>query len=165
MRLVIPPENTDLDGAASSYAYAEFLKNQDIRGVSAVFGKLDEETEEVLERIEESISDASYYLYSADEITLVSASSMQNVTSRIPEEKIGEVIDHERMDVDVFSQAEVEINEDAGSASTIIADKFRQEDMEISRQSAELLLAAIKSTEELTELDQEVVEWLEEQLD
>ncbi len=165
MRLVIPPEDPDLDGVASSYAYAEYLKNKDVRAVGAVFGDLDEETQEVLEEIEESISDASYYLYSADEITLVSASSMENVTSRIPEEKIGEVIDHESIDVDAFSQADMEINQDAGSASTIIADKFRQDEMEISRQSASLLAAAIEAADETTALDSQVLEWLEDRLD
>lgn len=164
MRLVIPPEDPDLDGVATSYAYGEFIKNKDIKAVGAVFGDLDEETEEILEEIDEEVSDASYYLYSAEEITLVSASSMENVTRRIPEEKIGELIDHERIDTDAFSEAEIEINNDAGTAATIIAEKFRDEEMEITEEAAQLLLAAINSSEELTELDKKAAEWLEEQL-
>lgn len=163
MRLVIPPEDPDLDGVASSYAYAEYLKNKDIKGVGAVFGDPDDETEEVLERIDEEVSDASYYMYSADEFTLVSASTMDNVTSRVSEDKVTEVIDHEDVNLGDFSNAETEINEDAGSASTIIAEKFRDGEVEPSQESAELLLAAIKSGE-MTDLDREMVEWLEEQL-
>ncbi|MFB6292422.1 MAG: DHH family phosphoesterase [Candidatus Nanohaloarchaea archaeon] len=164
MRLIVPPENPDLDGAASTYAYAEFLKNKEQRATGAVFGDLTEETEELLEDIDADIADAAYYIYSAEEITLVSASSMDNVTFRIPEEKIDEVIDHESIDPDHFSEAEFEIEEDAGSASTMIAWKFREEEMEISREAAKLLLAAIEDAGEPTEKDEEAVEWLEEQL-
>lgn len=165
MRLVIPLEDPDIDGVASAYAYAEFLKNQDVKAVSAVFGDVDEDTQAVLEELDENISDASYYLYSADEITLVSASSMTDVSSRIPEEKVTEVIDHVNVNTDAFSQAEIEINEDAGTAATMITQKFMDEEMEITRESAKLLLAAVNSAEEPTELDGEAADWLEQQLD
>lgn len=164
MKLIIPNENPDLDGAASAYAYAEYLKKKDEKAVGAVFGELTEETQEVLDQLEESISDASYYLYSADEITLVSASSMENVIERIPQENVTEIIDHENIQTGDFSNAELEIDEEVSAAATLIAEKFREDDIDISPESATLLHAAITSAEETTERDQEAAEWLEENM-
>lgn len=173
MRLILPTENPDLDGAASAYAYGEFLKQKDERAVGAVFGDLDEKTQEILEELEEEISDATYYLYSADTITLVSASSMENITTRIPQEKVTEIIDHERISLDDFTEAELEIDEDVNTAAAIIAEKFRseeekneergedEEDITITRESATLLYEAIMAAEEITERDQEIADWLE----
>ncbi|MFB6166727.1 MAG: hypothetical protein ABEJ62_00495, partial [Candidatus Nanohaloarchaea archaeon] len=116
MRLVIPPEDPDLDGVATAFAYAEYLKKQDFKAVCAVFGEPDEQTQELFEEIGEEVSDASYYLYSADEITLVSASSMENVSKRIGEEKVTEVVDHTADALSDFTEAEQEIDENFSTA-------------------------------------------------
>ncbi len=166
MKLILPNENPDLDGVASAYAYSEFLKKKDERAVGAVFGSIDEKTEELLEELDEDISDASYYIYSASEIILVSASSSENMARRIDLEKVTEVIDHEQLRTDDFPNADLDIEEDVGTAAAIIAQKFRDDEIEISPESAALLHAAIESATEdveITEKDQEIAEWLEEQ--
>lgn len=165
MRLVLPPENPDLDGAASAYAYAEYLTKQDIDATAAAFGDMDEELEEIFEQIGEQLSSAKYYVYSADEVTLVSASSMENVSSRISQEKITEIVDHTSDSVEDFTEAEEVIDEDYSTAAAIVAKKFRDSEVEISRESATLLFKAIESAEETNENDQEIADWLEEQLD
>lgn len=168
MKLVITNEDSDLDGAASSYAYAEYLKKRDERAVGARFGELNQQTQNILEELDESIPDASYYLYSADEIVIVSASSMEKISARIPPEKVVGIIDHENIHAEDFPNAELEI-EDVSTASTIIAEKFRDNDIEISHEAATLLYEAIKSTveeldgDEATDRDRKMLEWLEEQ--
>lgn len=165
MRLVIPPEDPDLDGVASSFAYAELLKKQDTKAVSAVFGDLDEETEELFEEIGEEVSDASYYLYSADEFTLVSASSMEKVSSRVKQAKVTEVIDHRADGLSDFSEAEQDIDENFSTAAGMIAEKFREQEVDISTESAKVLHEAITSAGEVTQRDDEIAGWLEEQLE
>ncbi len=168
MKLIITDEEPDLDGAASSYAYAEFLKKNDEKAVGAVFGDLNEQTEQILEELDEEIQDASYYLYSADEIIIVSASSMDHISRRISPDKVVEIIDHEDVSKEDFPEADIEI-EGVSTASTIIAEKFRDNDIEVSKGAVTLLHAAITSTieelddEEVTDRDREIVEWLEEQ--
>ncbi|MFB6190411.1 MAG: hypothetical protein ABEJ91_02455 [Candidatus Nanohaloarchaea archaeon] len=163
MRLVIPPENPGIDGAASAFAYAEFLKKQDEKAVAAAFGEPDEETQELFEGVGESVSDASYYLYSADNFTLVSASSMENVSKRIEEEKVTEVIDHTADALSDFSEAEHEIDENFSTAAGIIAAKFRDTETEISEEAARLLHEAVDAADEVTQRDEEIKKWLEEQ--
>ncbi|MFB6147875.1 MAG: hypothetical protein ABEJ66_03240, partial [Candidatus Nanohaloarchaea archaeon] len=82
-----------------------------------VFGDLDEKTDRLFDELEEEISDASYYLYSADEIVLVGASSMENVSRRITEDKVTEIVDHTADALDDFSEAETEIDGDFSTAA------------------------------------------------
>ena len=180
MKLVVPNENPDLDGAASTFAYAEFLKKTDKEleendetATGAVFGDLTEKTEEILEEIEEEISDASYYLYSADDIVLISASSTKNMTTRIAPDRVKEILDHENISSDDFPNAELIIEEDFNSAAAIVGKMFRdheaedeeEEELKISRQSATLLIEAIKHEEDANENDKEILEWLEEEME
>ncbi|MFB6213350.1 MAG: hypothetical protein ABEJ07_02190 [Candidatus Nanohaloarchaea archaeon] len=165
MRLVIPPEDPDLDGVATAFAYAEYLKKNDHKAVAAVFGSPDEETEELFDEIGEEVSDASYYLYSADEITLVSASSMENVSQRIHQEKVTELIDHAADALSDFTEAEQEIDENFSTAAGIVAEKYRDTDTEISREAATVLHHAITSAGEVTQRDQEIADWLQDQLE
>lgn len=159
MKLVIPDEDPDLDGAASAYAYGEFLKQQDEEATGAVFGDLSDETKELLEEIDERISDASYYLYSADEIVLVSTSAASSISSRISEDKVVEIIDHEAIGED-FPEAEITVDEEFNTTAAIIAEKFKDTDTEITEGAASLLKEAIKRSD-ANEKDQEILEWLE----
>lgn len=172
MKLIITSEDPDLDAAASTFAYAELLKKKDDDegAVGSKFGDLDEETNEILEELDESITDASYYLYSADEIIIVSASTMDNISRRISPDKVVEIVDHENISADDFPDADLTIEEDASTASTVITHKYMEQEIEISNESATLLYEAITSTiedldSEGTERDREAVEWLEEQVE
>lgn len=163
MRLVLPRENPDLDGAASAFAYAEYLNKTGTDATAAKFGELDEDAQKVFERKEEKLSDAKYYLYSADDFALVSGSSMENVSSRVNQEKIAVVIDHQSDQLEDFTEAEQIIDEDYSTAAGIIAQKFKDEEIEISPEAAYLLKEAINSAEEVNDKDKEMAEWLEEQ--
>ncbi|MFB6204695.1 MAG: hypothetical protein ABEJ75_03545, partial [Candidatus Nanohaloarchaea archaeon] len=164
MRLVLPPEDPDLDGAASAYGYAEYLTKKDGDATAAAFGEPEEEARDAFEEIDEKLSNAKYYVYSADEVTLVSASSMENVSSRIGQEKVTEVIDHVADSVEDFTEAEEVIDEEYSTAAAIVAKKFRDSEVEISRESATLLYRAMEAAEEANDSDREIADWLEEQL-
>lgn len=165
MRLIIPPQDPDLDSVASVFGYAEFLKKQEIDAVAAVFGDLNDRTQQLFERIDEEVSDATYYLYSADEITLVGASSMENVSRRIQQQKVTEVVDHVADNLSDFTEAEQEIDDSFSTAAAMIAAKFRGEEVDISQEAANVLYEAVKSADEVNGRDQEVMDWLEERKD
>ena len=93
---------------------------------------------------------------------------MDKISDRIPPAKVVEIIDHENIHADDFPNAELEI-EEVSAASTIITEKFRDNDVEISGPAVTLLHAAITEMieelgeDEVTDRDRDALEWLEQQ--
>jgi len=87
---------------------------------------------------------------------------MENITTRIPPNKVTHIVDHERISLDDFEDADLIIDEEVNTAAAIIGEKFREEDFDITRESATLLYAAITSADEATDRDREIADWLEE---
>lgn len=170
-KLIIPPENPELDGVAAAFGYSEFLKKHEESPAAAAFGEPDQKSKYLLDRIEESISDASYHLYSMEEIVLVDASHMRQLSTRIKPGDVVEIINNEDDEVqELFEEAEKNIK-DVASVSTIIAEKFREDDTEMSDEAAMMLYGAIidatddLESEHTTDRDREMAEWLKEDLE
>lgn len=171
MKLVLPYDDPEMDGAAAAYAYAEFLKEteEDGRIVGAAFGDAEDEAALVLKHLDEELSDASYYLYNADSMILVDPSGTGSLSTRIKPDDVVEIVDNEESDIaDRFSNAELQI-EEVGATSTLVAEKFyeHREDIEITEESALMLYMAISletdhlSNDKTTDRDKEMLEWLE----
>lgn len=171
-KLIIPSEDPDLDGVAAAFGYSEFLKQHEESPAAAAFGEPDQKSKYLLNRIEESISDASYHLYSMEEIVIVDASHMKQLSTRIKPGDVKEIINNEddELQDDIFTEAEFEI-EDVAATSTIIAEKFHDTDTEITEQAATMLYGAIVDAtnnlenEKTTDRDRKMAEWLEEKLE
>jgi len=165
--LVTSYENPDLDGTACSVGYAEYLQKQGKDAVAGVFGSLHRETEFVLQagNIPSPVS-AEELINNNTEIILVDASDTTGIAKQINLQKVIEVIDHRKIHfASEFINAKIQI-ELVGSAATLIAEKYFDKDVAISKESALLLYAAIVSNTinfqatVTTDRDKKMAEWL-----
>lgn len=137
--------NPDLDGVAGVIGYAEFLQKSGKNVVAAIIGEPHEEAQYVLDKFgieyPRSIPNANDF----DQIILVDASEINGLEGKIAPEKVIELIDHRsNHEADKFVNAKSQI-ELVGAAATVIAEKYIQSKIEISKESAILLFAAIIS--------------------
>ncbi|HPS21285.1 MAG TPA: DHH family phosphoesterase [Candidatus Paceibacterota bacterium] len=137
--------NPDLDAVAGTTAYSEFLNKRGKNSVVGLIGEPHDEAKYILDNYNISypkiISNADDF----DEVVLVDASDLIGIEGKIAPEKVIEIIDHRKVhEADKFPNAKVQI-ELVGSASTLVAEKFIQNNIEISKESAILLCGAIIS--------------------
>ncbi len=137
--------NPDLDAVAGSMAYSEFLLEQGIDCVVGLLGEPHEEAKYILNRFNiknpEQIKNDDNF----EKVILVDASDLTGLENRINPDKVIEIIDHRKVnEAGKFSNAKVQI-ELVGSACTLVAEKFIENKVEISKDSAILLCGAIIS--------------------
>lgn len=156
----------DLDGTAGAIAYAEYLNKTGLNAVVGIIGSPHDEARFVLNRFgftyPNSISNSDNF----DKIILVDCSDLNGLEGKILPEKVIEIIDHRKIhEAHKFPNAKVQI-ELVGAAATLVAEKFMQNDVDISKESAILLLSAVISNtlnfkgSVTTERDKKVADWL-----
>lgn len=156
----------DLDGVAGIIAYSEFLNKTGRSAVAGLIGQAHDEAKYVLKRFHIpsplSITDTSDY----EQVILVDASELSGLAGKIAPEKVIEIIDHRKVnEADKFPNAKAQI-ELVGAAATLIAEKFKQNDIAISQEAAILLYSAIISNTFnfkatlTTDRDREAAAWL-----
>ncbi|ETB63675.1 TPA: hypothetical protein DIC38_03235 [Candidatus Nomurabacteria bacterium] len=137
--------NPDLDAVAGSMAYSEFLIKKGIECIVGFLGEPHEEAKYILNRFnikypEQIENDANF-----EKVILVDASDLTGLENRINPDKVIEIIDHRKVnEADKFTNAKVQI-ELVGSACTLVAEKFIENKVNISKDSAILLCGAIIS--------------------
>jgi manganese-dependent inorganic pyrophosphatase len=162
--------NPDLDGIACMRAYAEYLQIKGQHAIPAFFGTPQRDAEYVIKEF--SIGGLLQgHAHLASQIILVDASDASRLPPEIHPDHVIEVIDHRKInDAHIFPTAKVEI-ELVGACATIIAEKFMQEKLTISTESAMLLYAAIISNtiefkaKITTTRDKKAATWLRDQVD
>ncbi len=137
--------NPDLDAVAGVIAYCEFLQKTGKDAEVGFIGEIHDEAKYIFERYNfiypKSIPNADNF----DEVILVDASDLNGIEGKIAPEKVIEIIDHRKInEADKFPNAKVQI-ELVGSAATLVAERFIQNNVEISYPSAVLLCGAIIS--------------------
>jgi len=158
--------NPDLDAVAGAIAYCELLQKTGKSAVTGIIGEMHDEAKYILNRYNfeypKSIPNADNF----DEVILVDASDPIGIDGKIEPEKVIEIIDHRKInEADKFPNAKAQI-ELVGSASTLIVERFIQNNIDISYQSAVLLCGAIISNTlnfkagVTTERDRKAVEYL-----
>jgi manganese-dependent inorganic pyrophosphatase len=158
--------NPDLDGVAGALAYCEFLQKTGRDAVVGIIGEPHDEAKYILDRYNflypQSITNADNF----DEVILVDASDLNGLEGHIAPEKVIEIIDHRKInEANKFPNAKVQI-ELVGSASTLVAEKFIENSISISKESATLLCGAIISNTlnfkggVTTDRDKKAVEYL-----
>lgn len=169
--LVIPYSNPDLDGTACAEAYAEYLNKQGENAKAAVFGTPHREAQYVLEKIREQPENAANLIEDAEDVIIVDASDLRGISDKVDPENVTEIVDHRKEHhADQFPNADTQI-ELVGAAATLIAEKFYENDIEISEESAILLYGAIISNtmnfqaNVTTERDKQMAEWLQKQVE
>ena len=137
--------NPDIDGVAGVVAYSEFLQKSGIDNSIGVMGNIHDEAKYVLDRFNFEYPLIILNSKDFDEVVLVDTSDLNGVEGNIELEKVIEIIDHRTIhEAEKFSNAKVQI-ELVGSASTLVAEKFIQNNVDISKESAILLCGAIIS--------------------
>ncbi len=158
----------DLDGYSGAVAYAEFLNKTGTPAIVRLFGKPHIEATHLVEKYGLKVEQDDQA--PLEKVVLVDASEIKNLNPLIDFKNVVEVIDHRKMnDAPMFVNAKILI-EFVGAAATLIAEKFHQSNIEISKASAILLYGAIVSNtlnfkaKVTTERDQIMAKWLNEQL-
>ncbi|TSC70057.1 MAG: Uncharacterized protein CEO12_554, partial [Parcubacteria group bacterium Gr01-1014_46] len=162
--------NPDLDGVAGAIGYAEFLSKTGKNCEVGIVGEPHDEAKYILDRFgfsyPKSIQNADDY----EEVILVDASDVNGLEGKIAPEKVIEIIDHRKAhEAGKFPNAKVQI-ELVGAAATLVAEKFMQDGVEISKESATLIYGAILSNTlnfkgtVTTDRDKKSAEWLNQTL-
>ncbi len=137
--------NPDIDGVAGAVAYCEFLNKVGKSAVVSIIGEPHDEAKYILDRFNIKYPALIDNADNFDEVILVDASDLNSIEGKINPEKVIEVIDHRKVhEADKFPNAKVQI-ELVGSAATLIAEKFIEKNIEISKESAILICGAIIS--------------------
>jgi len=137
---VIGHKNPDTDSICSAIAYANFLKLNGINAKAARAGELNEETKFVLKKFN---VDAPELLKNATgKLILVDHNEKEQRVDG--DYEILEIIDHHKFDFS-YSKPIYILCKPLGSTSTIIAEKFFENNLEISREIAGLLISGILS--------------------
>lgn len=158
--------NPDLDGVAGATAYCEFLQKTGRNAVVGIIGEPHDEAKYILDRYNFSYPQSIVNTDNFAEVILVDASDLNGLEGRVAPEKVIEIIDHRKInEANKFPNAKVQI-ELVGSASTLIAEKFIENNINISKKSATLLCGAIISNtlnfkaSVTTDRDKKAVEYL-----
>lgn len=155
----------DLDGVAASYAYSEFLQKSGQIANYSFEGKPKKEVTIVCDLFNISLTSCSPN--KENSFVVVDTNTIKDFPSFVEINNVIEIIDHHvpSQDTPKFSSIKVQI-ELIGAVATLIAEKFYQNHIPISRNSAILLYYAIISnsinlhSRNTSQKDIEMVKWL-----
>lgn len=137
--------NPDLDGFACILAYTDFLNKTGQKAIPSVSGKQHEEANHVIKEYNLKLDIKEYNPKNFEKIILTDSSDLDGIDKRIDPEKVIEIIDHRKINyADSFSNAKIQI-ELIGAAATLIGEKFREQNIDLSKDHATLLYGAIIS--------------------
>lgn len=167
-RIVTSYEEPDLDGVSSMYAYAEYLNKIGIESDYYIEGCPKKEVGIVCDLFGIDLLGCKE-ISKENDVVLVDTNNVEEAPFIKPEQ-IVEIIDHhsKNKSSEQCENAKIYI-ERLGAVATLIAEKFREDNVEISRESAILLYYGIISNSinlkaSITnEKDINMANWLEEQ--
>jgi manganese-dependent inorganic pyrophosphatase len=160
--------NPDLDGVACALAYAEFLNKTGGDAVAGIFGAPHREAQFVLDKFNIKINHLTSLPNGYEDIILVDMSDLEALPDLIKPERVIEIIDHRKTSqIEKFINAKIQI-ELVGACATLIAEKFKKNNLPISETAARLLYPAIFSNTDnfkgiVTKRDKNMVSWLDKQ--
>ena len=166
MKTIITYKNGDLDGIASAYAYSEYLNKIGDKANYYICGYPPKEVEIVCSLFDIKIENNSEDIQN-NQIIIVDTNTGSAVDFVDPSHVI-EIIDHHPRSSDLFENARIDIQQ-IGAVCTIIAEKYKNSGISISRESALLLYYGIVSntlnfhSKTTTDRDLIMSEWLKAQ--
>ena len=167
-RIVTSYQEPDLDGVSSMYAYSEYLNKIGIPSAYYINGNPKKEVGIVCDLFGIDLGGIKE-IFEEQEVVLLDTNNLEEVPFLKPEQ-IVEIIDHhsKNKSSDVCKNAKIHI-ERLGAVATLIAEKFKENNIPLSRESAILLYYGIISNSinlkaSITnEKDINMANWLEEQ--
>lgn len=168
MKIVTSYEEPDLDGVSSMYAYSEYLNKKGIATDYFVYGEPKKETRIVCDLFGIKLNGVKEIKDNQD-VIIMDTNNVDEFKFVNPKNVI-EIIDHhsKNSSSELCTRANIHI-ETLGAVATIIAEKFRDNNINISRESAILLYYGIISNSInlkasiTSSRDIEITKWLEKQ--
>nr|WP_319490979.1 DHH family phosphoesterase [uncultured Desulfobacter sp.] len=166
--VVLPPDCPDLDGYACALGYSELLRSQGLSAQPWISGPIDSETVFVVRKLSNPVIESIDSVVDADKYVYVDGSDLQLFPRNFSPEKVVEVIDHHfphEVEKD-FPNAKADVQR-IGAAATLVTERFRQQKIIPTFDSALLLFCAIHSNTQglngsvTTKRDHEAVRWLQ----
>ena len=135
----------DMDGISLMYAYTEYLRKKGEQAEYYYEGEMKKEAQIVLNTFNIKYNNISI-IDDNDEIVLVDTNYFPEISEKIKMENIVEIIDHHKKQgwFDNRNNIKVQI-ELIGAAATMVAERFKNDNIDISRESAILLYYGIIS--------------------
>ena len=167
-RIVTSYKEPDLDGVSSMYAYSEYLNKKGIESDYYISGSPKKEVEIVCNLFNIDLLGIKE-ISENQEVVVLDTNNLEEVPFLKPEQ-IVEIIDHhsKNKSSEKCKNAKIHI-ERLGAVATLIAERFKNENIPISREAAILLYYGIVSNSinlkaSITnEKDINMIKWLEEQ--
>ncbi len=167
-RIVVTYKNADIDCVASSYAYAEYLNKTGLKSSYYVSGIVQNEVNIVCNIFNIILSNKVKKI-GDEKIIVVDTNTLSSIDFVNPK-NIVEFLDHhpDSGDIKYCENANLRLYE-VGAICTIIAEMFKKDHIDISRNSAILLYYGIISntvnlkSKVTTERDINISEWLKQQ--
>lgn len=167
-KIVVTYKNADLDCVASAYAYSEYLTKKGTNASYYISGLVQDEVNIVCKLFNISLNNKTKEIGDED-IIVVDTNTLSSVDYVKPQNII-EFIDHhpDSGDIKYCENAVLRLYE-VGAVCTIIAEMFKENNIDISRKSAILLYYGIISntvnlkSKVTTERDINILEWLKSQ--
>lgn len=160
----------DIDGIGCMYAYSELLRKSGEAAGYYFEGKLKKEVEIILEKFKIKL-DGIYEVNDNDDVILVDNNELSFLPKCIKQNQIVEIIDHHPMRNWLKDNTTVKCQIDLiGAAATLVAERYYNQNVEISRESAILLYyGIISNTMNLkikitTDRDRNMANWLRSQV-
>lgn len=167
-KIVVTYKNADLDCVASAYAYAEYLTKMGFVASYYVYGTVQAEVNIVCDIFNILLSNKVEKI-SDEEIIVVDTNTLSSVNYVKPENII-EFIDHHPDSGDIrFCKNAVLRLYEVGAVCTIIAEMYKNNNVDITRNSAILLYYGIISntvnlkSRVTTKRDTDILNWLQQQ--
>lgn len=144
MKYVCGHKKPDTDSILSAILYSKFLKSKGEKAEAIKLGEINNETKFVLEKFSVDIPETKEELSKNSEIILVDHNENVQSINNIDELIIDSIIDHHRFDI----RTEKPINiraEKIGSTCSVLYKIFKEQNYEISKKEAGLLISGIIS--------------------
>lgn len=144
-RIVTSYESPDLDGVSSMYAYAEYLNKTGTLSNYYIKGEPKKEVGIVCDLFQIKL-EGEKTITEGQEVVIVDTNNMEEVINFINPDNVVEIIDHHTRSKssEKCKKAIIQI-ESLGAAATLIAEKFKESNIPISREAAILLYYGIIS--------------------
>ncbi|XLQ19638.1 MAG: manganese-dependent inorganic pyrophosphatase [Candidatus Moraniibacteriota bacterium] len=144
MKHIIGHKNPDTDTTCSGIAYQNFLAKQGVEAQAFALGKLNKETEFVLEQFGVDAPEQITELPHGTEIILLDHNEEKQSIDNIKDLDIVEIIDHHKVKIETDKPISIFIKP-LGSSCSIIAEKYFDTNTELTKSIAGLLLSGIIS--------------------
>ena len=162
---IIGHKNPDTDTICSAIAYQDFLNKRDVGARAYALGHLNNETAFVFNKFNVSEPERIQNLPKGSEIVLIDHNEESQSIENLKDLDIVEIIDHHKVKIETDKPISIYV-EPLGSSCSIIAKKYFENGVEISKEIASLLIAGIISdtlffrSPTTTDTDKELVEKL-----